>query len=472
MVNQKYDIFISYKRNDKEKVLAIKNFIEKNVSVNCWIDLDGIESDAQFANVIIKAINEAHVFLFMYSASHAEIEDLDNDWTVREISFAQRRKKRIVFINIDGTPLTDWFDLMFGTKQQVDVTSENAINKLCTDLRNWFKIEEQENKSNKVISKSVTLNTKKPCVKGETFTVDLGALKFNMVRVEGGKMKIGATTEQTDDAESNEYPAHNVSVNSFYIGQFPVTQNVWELVMGYNKSHFIDKGVNSVESHEEDVLTSDSEPASYGANTATDATALAVGTLLAGPILLPMLEIGAAVAGALKNENAKLVKPDDYGHLPAENISHDEAVEFVRRLSRMTGVRFALPSEEEWEYAARGGQKSQGYKYAGGNDPNAVAWFKENAKGTTHPVGGKEPNELGIYDMSGNVWEWTETPAHSFTLNLIRNFLSDENSIFIRRGGSWWHEAKNCRVSRRYASDHSKKTSGLGLRVVIRENVE
>lgn len=460
-----YDIFISYKRNDKEKVFAIKNYIEKNVGVNCWIDLDGIESDAQFANVIIKAINDAHVFLFMYSASHAEIEDLDNDWTVREISFAQRRKKRIVFINIDGTPLTDWFDLMFGTKQQVDVTSNNAIKKLCTDLRKWFKIEEPDNKPNRAVSKSVP----KPSVKGETFAVDLGALKFNMIRVEGGKIEIGATSEQTDEAESNEYPAHIVSINSFYIGQFPVTQNVWELVMGYNKSHFIDNGIESIESHDEDVLTLDNEPASYGANNATDATALAVGTLLAGPLLLPVL---GAVVGAINKDNTKPVKLDDYGHLPAENISHDEAVEFVRRLSRMTGIRFALPTEEEWEYAARGGQKSQGYKYAGSNDPNAVAWFKENAKGTTHPVGGKMPNELGIYDMSGNVWEWTETPAHSFTLNLIRKYMSDENSIFIRRGGSWWHEAKNCRVSRRYASDHSKKTSGLGLRVVIRENVE
>lgn len=134
-----YDIFISYKRNDKEKVFAIKDYIEKNVGTPCWIDLDGIESGAQFANVIIKAINDSQVFLFMYSASHAEIEDLYNDWTVREITFAQRRKKRIVFINIDGTPLTDWFDLMFGTNQQVDATTEEGKEKLCKDLKKWLK---------------------------------------------------------------------------------------------------------------------------------------------------------------------------------------------------------------------------------------------------------------------------------------------------------------------------------------------
>ena len=90
-----YDIFISYKRDDKEKVFSIKDYIEKNVGINCWIDFDGIDSDAQFANIIIKAIKDAQVFLFMYSHSHTEIKDYDNDWTVREINFAQKKKKRM-----------------------------------------------------------------------------------------------------------------------------------------------------------------------------------------------------------------------------------------------------------------------------------------------------------------------------------------------------------------------------------------
>ena len=144
----------------------------------------------------------------------------------------------------------------------------------------------------------------------------------------------------------------------------------------------------------------------------------------------------------------------------------DDAQEFIRHLSKMTNIAFSLPTEDEWEYAARGGQKSQGFKYAGSNDLNEVAWYRNNADGTTHPVGEMAPNELGLYDMCGNVWEWTETPAHSYASDVKAG-----GTIFIRRGGSWWHEAKNCRVSRRYASDHSKKTSGLGLRVVIRENV-
>ncbi len=137
-ISQDCPIFISYKRDNKDLVFPIKDAIEQNTGNKCWIDLEGIESDAQFANVIIKAINKAAVFLFMYSRLHMEIDDYDNDWTVREITFAQKKKKRIVFLNIDGSQLTDWFELIFGSKQQIDVSSEAAMKRLYRDIRKWL----------------------------------------------------------------------------------------------------------------------------------------------------------------------------------------------------------------------------------------------------------------------------------------------------------------------------------------------
>lgn len=134
----KYDIFISYKRLDKDKVFSIKDFVEHNTGYKCWIDLDGIECDAQFADIIIKAINNAEVFLFMYSNTHTKIEDYEEDYTVREITFAQMKKKRIVFVNIDDTPLTDHFYFMFGAKQQVAASSDVAMRKLCSDIKKWL----------------------------------------------------------------------------------------------------------------------------------------------------------------------------------------------------------------------------------------------------------------------------------------------------------------------------------------------
>lgn len=137
-VKRKERIFISYKRVDKNKVFKIKNKIEKQLGQKCWIDIDGIESDAQFVGVIINAINQADIFLFMYSSEHLRIEDYDNDWTIREINFAQKKKKKIVFVNIDGSQLSDWFELFFGTKQQIDAQDTDSLSHLINDLRIWL----------------------------------------------------------------------------------------------------------------------------------------------------------------------------------------------------------------------------------------------------------------------------------------------------------------------------------------------
>lgn len=280
---------------------------------------------------------------------------------------------------------------------------------------------------------------------GESFTVELGDVRFDMIRVEGGSLEIGATKEQAGYAENNEFPAHYISLQTFYIGKFPVTQNIWEIVMGYNKSYF---------KHKEDTIIDN----------------LRLKNMITGTWLGSALGPIGAVAGGLVTAYkrfSQVVATSDKGHYPAENLTYDEAREFVRRLSKMTHIQFDLPTEEEWEYAARGGQKSKHCRYAGSNNIDDIAWYRNNSERSTHPVGEKQPNELGLYDMCGNVWEWTKTPAHSYATN-----IEPDGNIFIRRGGSWWHEDKNCRVSRRYASDRSKKTSGLGLRVVIRENIE
>ena len=131
-------VFISYKRVDKAKVFKLKDMIEAAIGEDCWIDLDGIECDAIFKSVIINAINECEIFLFMYSKAHSTIVDFENDWTVRELSFAKLKKKRIVFINIDGSSLSDLFLFDYANKQQVDATSTEALDRLCTDLQKWL----------------------------------------------------------------------------------------------------------------------------------------------------------------------------------------------------------------------------------------------------------------------------------------------------------------------------------------------
>ena len=138
---KKERIFISYKRVDKERVFAIKDGIEQATGERCWIDLDGIESDAQFANVIVKAINRCEVFLFMYSKEHSKISNVDDDWTIKEITFAKEKKKRIVIINIDDTPLIDQFLFEFPRKQRIDASDASALARLYKDICSWLKID-------------------------------------------------------------------------------------------------------------------------------------------------------------------------------------------------------------------------------------------------------------------------------------------------------------------------------------------
>lgn len=148
-------------------------------------------------------------------------------------------------------------------------------------------------------------------------------------------------------------------------------------------------------------------------------------------------------------------------NLPVEMVSWFDCQDFVDRLSRITGRIFRLPTEAEWEYAARGGNKSRNYTYSGSNDVYRVAWYEENSSSMTHPVGQKLDNELGIYDMSGNVWEWCSD-------NYSNNYSSSRNSSNrVDRGGSWFFTAAGCRVAGRDCGSPGSRYNCLGLRLAL-----
>ena len=221
-------------------------------------------------------------------------------------------------------------------------------------------------------------------------------LAENMVYVEGGTFTMGATSEQGSDADSDEKPAHQVTLSSFYIGKYEVTQAEWQAVMGTNPSRF--KGDN----------------------------------------------------------------------LPVENVSWDDCQEFIRKLNELTGKQFRLPTEAEWEYAARGGKRSYGAKYAGGGDIDNVAWYEGNSNKTTHPVGQKRPNELGLYDMSGNVWEWCQDYFEFYSSTSQTNPQGSATGTYrVLRGGSWNDVAWCCRLSFRCDCGSSIRSGNFGLRLAL-----
>ena len=218
----------------------------------------------------------------------------------------------------------------------------------------------------------------------------------NMIEVNGGTFTMGATSEQGSEAESDEKPAHKVTLSDYYIGKYEVTQEEWSAVMGNNPSYF--KGVNN----------------------------------------------------------------------PVEYVSWNDCQKFIKKLNDLTGLQFRLPTEAEWEYAARGGNKSQGYKYSGSNTIGDVAWCIGNSSSTTHQVGTKQPNELGIYDMSGNVWElcsdWYSYYSSSPTTNPTGPTTGSRR---VKRGGDWWGIVYSCRVSYRSSSGPGISSNWVGFRLAI-----
>ena len=174
-------------------------------------------------------------------------------------------------------------------------------------------------------------------------------------------------------------------------------------------------------------------------------------------------EVTQAQWKAIMGTNPSNCKGDN---LPVENVSWNDIQEFSTKLNAQTGKKFRLPTEAEWEYAARGGNQSKGYKYSGSNKISEVAWYGDNSNSKTHPVGQKTPNELGVYDMSGNVWEWCQDRWGSYSSSSQTNPTGPSSgSIRVLRGGGWYSIARYCRVSLRNCYSPDFRSDYYGFRL-------
>ncbi len=163
--------------------------------------------------------------------------------------------------------------------------------------------------------------------------------------------------------------------------------------------------------------------------------------------------------------------PEVYGNgddFPVYNVSRTDAVRFLEKLSALTRLSFHLPSEAQWEYAARGGSYTQDYRFSGSDDVNDVAWHNGNAGGILHSVGEKQSNELGLYDMSGNVWEWCLDTYGSYPDMTLENPVSMSGDLFVLRGGSWTYLPGYSRVTCRDSYGGNASSLSVGFRVSLR----
>jgi formylglycine-generating enzyme required for sulfatase activity len=232
-----------------------------------------------------------------------------------------------------------------------------------------------------------------PIASPTPFTEKLAnGIRLEMVSLPAGKFLMGSSDSDY------EKPQHQVKVNSFAIGKYPITQAQYQAVMGNNPSHFKNNPQN-----------------------------------------------------------------------PVENVSWNDAKAFCQKLSRITGKTYRLPTEAEWEYACRAGTTT---RYYFGDDDNQLgdyAWGRENSNDTTHPVGQKKPNGWGLYDMSGNVWEWCEDDWHDSYAGAPDDgsaWLDNDNAYPIVRGGSWYNSPSYCRSAFRSYYSRGGLHNSYGFRVV------
>ncbi|MBQ0115089.1 MAG: formylglycine-generating enzyme family protein [Bacteroidales bacterium] len=177
-------------------------------------------------------------------------------------------------------------------------------------------------------------------------------------------------------------------------------------------------------------------------------------------------EVTQALWKAVMGTNPSRFKANN---LPVENLDWNDCQKFVEKLSSLTGKKFRLPTEAEWEYAARGGNKASGHQFMGSDILEEVAWFGNNSGGKPHPVASKKPNELGLYDMAGNVWEWCSDFWSRYRCNhQIDPTGPESGEEYVCRGGDWESLSRRCRASyrdRTYPDD----TARMGLRIVLVE---
>lgn len=158
--------------------------------------------------------------------------------------------------------------------------------------------------------------------------------------------------------------------------------------------------------------------------------------------------------------------------LPVDHVSWNDCQKFIHKLESLTGRKFRLPTEAEWEFAARGGTSSMGYRYSGGNNLDLVAWYAGNSDNKPHPVASKMSNELGLYDMSGNVWEWCMDLYSNYNNEAVINplcMMAKDGDSYVIRGGCWGNDETNCLSTVRYYNHADYKGRYIGFRLCLSE---
>jgi formylglycine-generating enzyme required for sulfatase activity len=437
-------IFISYLREDLAFFEELRSWLtplEKTGSVELFSDE---KTEGWWSEIEEKRRQSDILLVFVSAASTSRKDFFEKDLFFLKAQIGSGRPRLVPVL---VTPC-NWQDTILADYQMIP-RGLRPINQWEDSDAAWTEVIRELQALIVEIQQSPTSPSQEPSpLETEPSTPSIP--QPDMVFVSGGAFTMGWVKERDGEGGDDEKPAHEVTVKDFYIGRTAVTVEQYMAFVHDTKSHYpewLEEG------------------SQYHIQTGTN-------------------DHYKKLGAALQEQNHPIV-----------GISWHDAVAYCEWLSNKTGKRYRLPTEAEWEYASRGGQESKrnstthwtspkrweyaprggqeskGYLYSGSNDIDEVAWYDKNSGGNTHPVGTKKPNELGLYDMSGNVWEWCEDDWHNNYERAPTDGSawvdSPRASNRVARGGSWRFGAGYCRAAIRLNNTPTHRYSDVGFRLAL-----
>lgn len=494
----KYDVFISYRRKGGTEIArAIKAELEK-MGYTVFLDFDSLH-DGHFDSRISEAISASDVFMLVLSQNALDSCINENDWLRKEIEYAIETNRHIVPVNPDQKfsrypetlpdtlkgqlPYIQISDLMLGQlfRASLDKVLKERIMPFINPTDGATRLHIKVTKNCEFLS----FNEKLDDLKANTFFVfnfSKGHYLFSFISNDGEKQEIEyEVKDKVDDyllVDFNKKPSRK-SNNILYVMLIIVVLlcvTAFALIHETKPSVYFSEDMThfSINGTSFEMVYVEGGKFKMGAldTVLAEKDEFPVHTVNVPSFIIGKYPVTQKQWECVMGSNPSFYKGDN---LPVESITWFEAQEFLRRLSLLTGKEFDLPTEAEWEYAARGGKKSKGYRYSGSNEPNAVGWFNNNSGSGTHIVGKKAPNELGIYDMSGNVWEWCwDYYGPEYYSNCVDSISTigpqglPKSNWRVFRGGSIQLPQNFMRVSNRDSFEPSGKDHDIGFRLKLK----
>ena len=452
-MEKKYDVFISYSRKDYEKddqvipdnpISAIKEMFDKN-GVSYWIDKKGIYGGVEFMEEILDAIAASKILVFV-SSKHSN----ESIYTCGEILEAINRGMHIIPVKIDDSPYNKKYKLVLlpfdfiDYKEKPNTALPELLRAVNEEKAKLAEKEEETTKQQRIEAAKAEIKEK-----AEKYRALAGQIDFVTKELYSRSKLIGIKTKKCPVCKkvvpiqsaycnqcSWQFPKH-YGIEGFDNiiedddAQMLLAQQIWQshkdsdqkeqkLKTLQNENNSLKQQITDMKSKTEkgEVFTIGSivfkmiyvEGGTFMMGANEEDSEASDDERPVHKVTLSSYSIGETAVTQALWEAIMGNNPSHFkgANRPVEKVSWDDCQVFIRKLNEKTNRKFRLPTEAEWEFAARGGNKGKNYKYAGSNIIDNVAWYHENSGNETHPVAQKQPNELGIYDMSGNVWEWCQ----------------------------------------------------------------